>query len=141
MPVRKAEAEWKGNFREGSGRVNLGGGIEMPYSFASRFESGTGTNPESLIGAAHAGCFSMALTAGLVKAGINPTRVKTVASVTLDKVGEGFGITGIALDCEAEVPGVDDATFQQHAKTAKENCPVSKALSAVPISLNARLVS
>ena len=140
MAVRKAEAEWTGTLREGSGHVNLGGGIDLPYSFASRFENGSGTNPEALIGAAHAGCFSMALAAGFVKAGLKPQRVKTVASVTLDNTGSGFEITGIALDCEAEVPGIDDATFQQHANTAKDNCIVSKALKAVPMTLKARLL-
>jgi osmotically inducible protein OsmC len=140
MPVRKAEAEWKGTLKEGSGSVNLGGGIELPYSFTSRFESGSGTNPESLLGAAHAGCFSMALNAALFKAGHSPKRIKTVASVSLDKVGEGFGITSIALDCEAEVPGLDDATFQQHANSTKDNCIVSKALKSVPMTLNARLL-
>lgn len=139
MPTRKAEAEWNGNLREGSGRVKFGG-FDAAYSFASRFESGKGTNPEELIGAAHAACFSMALSNGLAKAGHVPTRVHTTASVTLDKVGEGFEITKIELNCEANVPGIDDAGFQQQASTAKENCPVSKALRATKISLNARLV-
>ena len=135
MPTRKAEAEWKGNFKEGGGTIKFGN-FSGPYSFASRFESGSGTNPEELLGAAHAGCFSMALTAGLVKAGINPKRVKTVASVTIDN----GAIQGIALDCEAEVPGLDDAKFQEHANAAKEGCPISKALKAVPITLKAKLV-
>jgi osmotically inducible protein OsmC len=139
MPTRKAAAEWTGNLREGRGHVTFGK-FDIPYSFASRFESGEGSNPEELIGAAHAGCFSMALAAGLTKAGHNPKRVQTSASVTLDKVGEGFEITTIALDCQAEVPGIDDAAFQQQANTAKENCPVSKALKSVKITLNARLV-
>jgi osmotically inducible protein OsmC len=138
MPVRKAEAEWKGNLREGSGRVKFGS-FEGEYSFASRFESGKGTNPEELIGAAHAACFSMALSVGLTKAGHTPTSVRTTAAVTLDKVGEAFEITNITLDCEAQVPGIDDAAFQQQATGAKENCPISKALKATKITLNARL--
>lgn len=140
MPTRKAEAEWNGNLRDGSGRVKFGG-FEGAYSFASRFESGKGTNPEELIAAAHAGCFSMALSNGLAKAGHTPQRVHTTAAVTLDKVGEGFEITGIELNCEARVPGIDAAAFQQQANTAKENCPVSKALRATKITLIAKLVS
>jgi len=140
MATRKSEAEWNGNLREGSGRVKLGSGaFEGKYSFASRFEEAGGTNPEELIAAAHAGCFSMALSAGLGRAGFTPRRVHTTAAVHLEKVGEAFGITRIDLDCEAEVPGIDDAAFQQQATGAKENCPVSKALKAVEITLKARL--
>jgi osmotically inducible protein OsmC len=142
MAIRKAEAEWNGSLREGSGRVKLGSGaFEGQYSFASRFEEAGGTNPEELIAAAHAGCFSMALSAGLGRAGFTPTRVHTTASVKLEKVGDAFGITHIDLDCEAEVPGIDEAAFQQQANGAKENCPVSKALKAVEIALNARLIT
>ena len=131
MPARKAEAEWKGNLREGSGRVKLGSGaFEGSYSFASRFENGKGTNPEELIGAAHAGCFTMALTAGLGRAGFQPKRVHTTATVHIDKVGEGFEITKIELDVEAEVPNIDDNAFHAQANAAKEGCPVSKALRA-----------
>jgi lipoyl-dependent peroxiredoxin len=140
MPTRKAEAQWNGNLREGNGRVKFGG-FDGAYSFASRFENGKGTNPEELLGAAHAACFSMALSAGLSKAGHTPKRVHTTASVTIDKVGEGFEITGIALDCDASVPGMDDESFQVQANTAKENCPVSKALKATKITLKARLSS
>ncbi len=140
MPVRKAEAEWRGTLREGKGEVKVESGLfSGQYSFGTRFENGKGTNPEELIGAAHAGCFSMALSAGLEKAGHPAKRVHTTASVRLDKVGEGFGITKIDLDCEAEVPGIDEAAFQSEAKKAKENCPVSKAMAGVQISLNARL--
>jgi osmotically inducible protein OsmC len=140
MPVRKAEAEWRGTLRQGNGEIKVESGLfSGQYSFGTRFESGKGTNPEELIGAAHAGCFSMALSAGLEKAGHPAKRVHTTASVHLDKVGEGFGITKIDLDCEAEVPGIDEAGFQAEAKKAKENCPVSKALAGVNISLNARL--
>src|SRR5579884_1282740 len=142
MPTRKAEAEWRGNLREGNGRVKLGSGsYEGSYSFASRFESGKGTNPEELIAAAHAGCFSMALSAGLGRAGFQPKRVHTTASVHIDKVGEGFEITKIELDCEAEVPGIDDNAFHAQAAAAKEGCPVSKALKAVStIELRAHLI-
>jgi osmotically inducible protein OsmC len=109
------------------------------YTFGSRFEEAPGTNPESLIAAAHAGCFSMALAGDLAAAGFSPTRVHTTAHVTVVKVDGGFGITKIALDCEAEVPKIDDAKFQELAAGAKVGCPVSKALAAVPeITLTAR---
>src|SRR5205814_9849384 len=107
---------------------------------ASRFEEGTGTNPEELIGAAHAGCFSMALAAGLTKAGHSPTRISTTAQVSLEKVGEGFKITTIELNTESEVPGIDEQTFLEHAETAKKNCPVSQALAGADIKMNAKLV-
>ena len=141
MPARKAEAEWKGSLKEGSGPMKLGSGaFSGAYSFGTRFEEAKGTNPEELIGAAHAGCFSMALSAGLGKAGFQPKRIHTTANVHLGKVGEGFAITKIELNCEAEVPGIDDAKFQEQAKAAKEGCPVSKALASTPITLNAKLV-
>ena len=139
--IRTSKAQWNGSLKDGSGTVVVGkGAYEGPYSFASRFENGTGTNPEELVGAAHAGCFSMALSAGLGKAGITPTRVSTEAQVHFEKVGEGFGITRIHLVTEAEVPGIDDATFQEHAEGAKKNCPISKALASVEITLDAKLV-
>lgn len=142
MPVRNAEAEWKGNLIDGQGRMKLGSGaFEGAYTFRSRIESGPGTNPEELIGAAHAGCFSMALSAGLTKGGHTPKRIHTTAAVHFDKVGEGFAITGIDLNTEAEVPGIDAAKFQQFAEDAKKNCPVSQALSSVPIKFNASLVA
>ncbi len=141
MPVRRAEAEWRGSLKEGSGQVKLGSGaFEGAYSFGSRFENAKGTNPEELIGAAHAGCFSMALSAGLGRAGFQPKRVHTAAIVHIDKVGEGFEITKIELECEAEVPGIDDSAFHGQANAAKDGCPVSKALKATPITLKARLV-
>jgi lipoyl-dependent peroxiredoxin len=141
MPVRQAKAVWEGGLKDGQGRMALGSGAyEGPYSFGSRFEDAGGTNPEELIGAAHAGCFSMALSAGLGRAGFSPRRVATGAKVHLEKVGEGFKITHIELDTEAEIPGIDEATFQEHARKAKEGCPVSQALGGVDISLNARLV-
>jgi osmotically inducible protein OsmC len=141
MAARTAEAEWKGNLREGKGTMKLGSGAyQGAYSFASRFESGTGTNPEELIGAAHAGCFSMALSAGLGHDGFTPTRIHTTARVHLEKVGEGFGITRIELNTEAQIPGIDAATFARYAEDAKKGCPVSKALAGVQISLTAKLV-
>jgi osmotically inducible protein OsmC len=140
MATRSAEAVWNGNLKEGNGTMKLGSGAyEGKYSFASRFESGRGTNPEELIGAAHAGCFSMALSAGLGKAGFNPTSVHTTARVHLEKIGEGFGITKIELATLAQIPGIDNATFQKHAEEAKKNCPVSKALAGTEITLNAQL--
>ena len=141
MPVRQAKAVWEGGLKDGEGKVSLGSGaFEGRYSFTSRFEEGTGTNPEELIGAAHAGCFSMALTAGLGRAGFAPKRVATTAKVHIEKVGEGFKITKIELATEAAVPGIDDAAFQDLARKAKEGCPVSQALAGVDISLDARLV-
>ena len=141
MATRTAEAIWEGDLRDGGGRMKLGSGAyEGPYSFRSRFESGPGTNPEELIGAAHAGCFSMALSAGLTKAGFPPRRIQTRAEVQLDKVGEGFRITRIRLTTEAEVPKLDSQRFQQQAEAAKQHCPVSVALAGVQISLEARLL-
>ncbi|PYQ34224.1 MAG: peroxiredoxin [Acidobacteria bacterium] len=141
MPVRKAEAEWRGTLREGTGRIKVESGLfEGNYSFGTRFENAKGTNPEELIAAAHAGCFSMALAAGLTRAGFPPKRVHTTASVRLDKVGEGFEITKIELECDAEVPTIDEAGFHAQATAAKEGCPVSKALKAVEITLKARKV-
>ncbi len=141
MAVRSSEAEWKGNLRNGQGKMKLGSGaFEGPYTFASRFEAGKGTNPEELIAAAHAGCFSMALSAGLSAAGFTPTRVHTTARVHLEPVGQGFGITKIELQTEAEIPGIDEPTFQKEAENAKKNCPVSKALAGPQITLVATLV-
>ena len=116
------------------------GAYQGAYSFASRFENGTGTNPEELIAAAHAGCFSMALSHGLAQAGFPPKRVHTTAKVHLEKTDAGFGIPRIDLITEAEVPGMDAATFQKQAETAKLNCPVSKLLKAAEITLSAKLV-
>jgi osmotically inducible protein OsmC len=142
MPVRNAEAEWKGNLLEGSGRMKLGtGAYEGPYSFKSRMENGAGTNPEELIGAAHAGCYSMALSATLGKSGFSPKRVHTKAAVRFEKVGEGFSITKIELSTEAEIPGIDNAKFQELAEAAKKGCPVSRALAGTEITLKAMLVS
>ena len=142
MPVRSASARWEGSLKDGNGTMKMqSGAYEGKYSFGSRFEQDPGTNPEELIAAAHAGCFSMALTAGLGKEGFQPESVSTSARCHLEKGDAGFSITRIELTTEAVVPDIDDETFQQHAKGAKENCPVSKALSGVEISLDATLVS
>ncbi len=142
MPIRQANAEWKGNLLEGQGHMRMGSGAyDGPFTFKSRMENGPGTNPEDLIAAAHAGCFSMAFSAGLGKAGFTPKRVHTTASVHFDKVPDGFAITSIELVTEAEVPGIDDAKFQELAEGAKKGCPVSKALAGTQISLHAKLVS
>jgi lipoyl-dependent peroxiredoxin len=140
MPTRKAEAEWKGKLNDGQGRVKLGSGaFEGSYSFPSRFESGEGTNPEELIAAAHAGCFSMALSAGLTKAGFTPTRIFTTATVHLNKINEGFEINQIDLVTEAEIPNIDEPAFKQQAESAKANCPVSKLFKGANINLTAHL--
>jgi osmotically inducible protein OsmC len=142
MPVRKAEAVWEGSLMKGKGKMKLGSGaFEGAYSFASRFEEGTGTNPEELIGAAHAGCFSMALSLFLERAGHVPERIHTNAKVHIDKAGEGFRITTIELQTEAKVPGMEEKKFQEQAEAAKKGCPVSQALAGVNITLNAKLVS
>jgi osmotically inducible protein OsmC len=142
MPVRSAKAQWDGTLKEGKGTMSLGSGaFQGQYSFSSRFEQGTGTNPEELIGAAHAGCFSMAFANALGKAGFTPKRVSTSAGVHLEQVEGGFGITAIDLTTEAEVPGIDDAKFQEIAEQAKKGCPVSKALAATKINLTAKLAS
>jgi osmotically inducible protein OsmC len=142
MPARTASAVWEGRLRDGKGTMKLGSGaFEGPYSFVSRFEDGAGTNPEELIGAAHAGCFSMAFAATLERAGFTPTRVASTAKVHLEKVEEGFSITRIELATEAVVPGIDEVAFQEHAAAAKAGCPVSKALAGAEITLDAKLVS
>lgn len=140
MPIRSAEAEWKGGVPAGTGRVKVESGtFDSPYSFSSRFESGTGTNPEELIAAAHAGCFTMAFSLMLTQAGHTPDSIRATAKVHIDKQGGGFAITRIDLSCRGSVPGIDAAKFQEIAGTAKENCPVSKALKAVEITLDAAL--
>src|SRR5919204_3529610 len=129
MPTRSADATWEGDLKGGKGTMKLAGGAyEGAYSFASRFESGRGTNPEELIAAAHAGCFSMALSHGLAQAGFTPTRVHTTAKVHLEKTADGFGIPRIDLETDADVPGISEDVFRQQAETAKKNCPVSKLL-------------
>lgn len=142
MPVRRAEAVWEGALKNGKGSMKLGSGaFEGAYSFASRFEEGTGTNPEELIAAAHAGCFSMALSFILEQAGYTAERVHTTAKVKIEKVGDGFGITSSALETEARVPGIDEKTFMEKAEAAKKGCPVSKALAGTEITLKATLLT
>lgn len=141
MVVRTSTAEWHGRVRDGGGRVSLGSGaFEGPYSFGSRFEEEPGTNPEELLGAAHASCFSMALSLLLTEAGYTPTRIRTVAKVSIDHSGDSFGITHIDLVTEGDVPGLDPKSFSAHAEVARTTCPVSKALASVDISLKANLV-
>lgn len=142
MPARSATAVWNGDIMSGNGTMKLGTGAwEGPYSFKSRFEDGKGTNPEELIAAAHAGCFSMALSGALTKAGHPPEKIETSADVALVKDGEGFKIPSIKLKTAVKVAGLDEAKFQEIAKAAKENCPVSKVLAAAEITLDAKLVS
>jgi osmotically inducible protein OsmC len=140
MAARRATARWEGSIREGGGSVRLGSGaFEGPYSFSSRFADGTGTNPEELIGAAHAGCFTMALSLVLSQGGNPPDSIDTEATVHLIKDGEGFTINRVDLVTRARVPGIDQAAFEQAARAAKENCPVSKALAGPEITLEAKL--
>ncbi|MFP4081814.1 MAG: OsmC family peroxiredoxin [Candidatus Aminicenantes bacterium] len=142
MPTRKATAFWEGTLKKGKGRIQSeSGAVEGAYSFASRFQQGQGTNPEELIGAALAGCFSMALASGLAQKGYAPERIQTTAGVTIEKIGKGFAISRIRLQTEAEVPQIDENIFLEQAQTAKDNCPVSKALKGTEISLQAELKS
>ena len=141
MSTRTGYATWEGALKDGAGKMKLGSGaFEGAYSFASRFENGTGTNPEELIGAAEAGCFSMALSVGLSKAGYSPQRISTTAKVHIEKVGDGFKITSIDLSTEAQVPGIDEPTFVREAEATKKHCPVSHALAGTEINLQAKLV-
>ena len=130
--IKKAWAVWKGSVKEGGGTISTETGVlnEAPYGFKSRFENGKGTNPEELIGAAHAGCFSMAFSLMLGEAGLTPERIETHADVTLEKVGAGFEITSSHLTVSARIPGASDAQFQDIAAKAKAGCPVSKLLKA-----------
>lgn len=140
MPVRKAEAVWNKTLKDGNGKVKTeSGALEAKYSFSSRFEEGTGSNPEELIGAAHAGCFSMAFALMLEQAGSTPEKIKTTAEVTIEKANDGFVIPKIVLHTEAQVHDIDEATFQEIAQKAKKGCPVSKALQGPNIELNATL--
>lgn len=142
MPERKAAAEWHGSLREGSGTMRFGSGaFEGSYSFASRMENGSGTNPEELIAAAEAGCFSMAFANALSQAGHVPQEVRTSANVHFDRTDKGFAISKIELQTEAVVAGLDEATFGRIAQDAKQNCPVSKALTGTQITLEATLKS
>ncbi len=141
MPIRTAKATWEGEIAKGKGTMALGSGAyEGKFSVGSRFESEPGTNPEELIGAAHAGCFSMAFSAVLTKAGLTPNSIKTDAKVHIDKVGDGWKITKIELNTTADVPNLGDDDFQKYAKQAKEGCPVSQALAVPEITLTAKLM-
>jgi osmotically inducible protein OsmC len=142
MPTRKAHARWEGSLDAGKGTVDFGNGaFKGAYSFASRFETGAGTNPEELLGAAHAGCFAMALSLVLGRAGFRPDYVDATANVTVSPHEGGFKITGSHIVCEASVPGIDRAMFVQHAEAAKASCPVSQALAGTEITLEAKLVA
>ena len=129
---RNASAHWEGGLKDGKGTVSTESGVlsNTQYSFGTRFENGKGTNPEELVGAAHAGCFSMALSATLGEAGFTPDSIRTSAAVTLEKVDGGFGVTAIHLDVSARVPGADQAAFEKAANAAKAGCPISKLLNA-----------
>ena len=139
--IRKAKAVWQGTGRDGSGHLSSDSGVlaETPYSFKTRFENEKGTNPEELIAAAHAGCFTMALAFGLQGAGFTPTELSTEAAVTLEQEGKGFRIRRSALSLRAKVPNLDDSKFAEMAKDAEKNCPVSKVLNA-EITLDAKLL-
>jgi len=139
MLTRTASAVWEGNLKDGKGRMKVGSGaLDGPYTFASRFESATGTNPEELLGAAHAGCFSMALSAQLGAASLTPESINTTANLKMEKLDSGWAITAIHLDVSARVPKADDAAFQKAAADAKAGCPVSKVLNA-NITMSAKL--
>jgi osmotically inducible protein OsmC len=139
---RKASAVWRGDLKSGKGTISSESGVlkETQYSFNTRFENGAGTNPEELIAAAHAGCFSMAFSAELGKAGLTPDSIQTTATVTLDKTDAGFTVTESHLHVVAKIPGVDEATFQSVANAAKAGCPISRLLKA-DIKMDARLES
>jgi osmotically inducible protein OsmC len=140
MPTSRAHARWEGTLKKGKGVMKMGSGVcEGEYSFATRFEGRAGTNPEELIGAAHAGCFSMALSMLLEEAGHPPRTIETQAEVTLEQVDDGFAITRIRLKTEADVPGMEAGAFQEQAEAAKTGCPVSKALAGPQIELEASL--
>ena len=139
MPTRNSSAVWEGTLQEGNGKIHIYG-QDRPYSFKSRFEDGEGSNPEELIAAAHAGCYSMALSGRLTREGFPAVRVQTQAKVHLTKGEAGFSISKIDLETAAEVPNITEEKFQELAQAAKETCPVSVALKAVEIALTARLV-
>lgn len=139
MAVRQASAVWEGDLKSGNGRMKFAN-FDGPFTFASRFEEGAGTNPEELLGAAHAGCFSMAFSNNLAKAGFPPRRMETKATVTLGTVDSKARITAIHLDVQGDVPGVDRETFMRLAEETKVGCPVSAALTGVNITLDAKMV-
>jgi osmotically inducible protein OsmC len=140
---KTASAVWEGGIKDGKGSISTQSGVlrDAPYGFRSRFEEGPGTNPEELIGAAHAGCFSMALSLMLGETGLVPDNIRTTAEVTLDKTADGFEISAVHLTVQARVPGTDAATFEGIARKAKEGCPVSKVLKGADITMDATLES
>ncbi len=141
MVIRQSSAVWEGNLKQGRGKMKLASGAyEGPYTFLSRFEQGAGTNPEELIAAAHAGCFSMKFAGDLSQKGYVPKSIKTTAAVALDIVNGAATITGIRLATEVDLPGIDEKLFLEIAESSKASCPVSKALAATPITLEAKLV-
>ena len=140
MPVREASATWHGSIKEGHGHMQFSD-YEGPYSVPSRFEEGEGTNPEELLGAAHAGCFSMALSDGLSAAGHPPNSVQTAAQVHIDKLESGWTVTGVHLVATVDAPGLEAEAFQEFAEKAKSNCPISRALAGVEITMEASLSS
>ncbi len=141
MKKSKAQAKWNGNLKKGDGSIKLPtSDKEFSFNFSSRFEDGNGTNPEELIAAAHAGCFSMAFSGLLTDNGYSPKSVATTAEVTIEKVGDGFKITQSALNTVGDIPGIGEDEFLKLAQAAKENCPVSQALDSLEITLNARLI-
>jgi osmotically inducible protein OsmC len=142
MPIRQAEAIWEGNLKDGKGSMKIGSGFfEGSYSYTSRFEEGKGTNPEELLGAAHAGCFSMALSSALSRAGYDPIKIETKAGVHLEKLEEGFTIVRIDLKTSAKIPNIDEDKFLEIANGAKNNCPISRALAVPEIFLEATLTN
>jgi osmotically inducible protein OsmC len=141
MPIRKASAEWYGDLKSGNGNISTETGIlkNTPYNFTSRFENGSQTNPEEILGAAHAACYSMALANGLASAGFKVNSVNTEDKVHIEKLDSGFTITKIEIHTEASVDGIDDSAFQKFAEDTKKGCPVSKALASVEMTLSAKL--
>jgi osmotically inducible protein OsmC len=140
--IKKASAVWNGDLKTGKGSISTESGVlsNAPYGFVSRFEGGPGTNPEELIGAAHAGCFSMALSVQLGNAGLKADKIETSAAVTMDKLEQGWTVTGVHLQVKAKVPGADQAAFDKSANAAKAGCPISRLLNA-KITMDAQLVS
>ena len=141
MPTRTASAEWRGGLRGGSGSYKGQGALGGSYTFGSRFEEAAGSNPEELLAAAHASCFSMFLAGVLEKNGSPAESIATTARCTVEKVGDGFTITRMQLDCRGRVPGIDEAKFREHAETAKKGCPVSRALTGLELQVQASLES
>jgi lipoyl-dependent peroxiredoxin len=141
MPVRKGNAEWNGTLREGTGKLSTETGVlnNVKYNFVSRFEQGDQTNPEELIGAAHAGCFSMALSGALTQGGFKVNTIRTEDKVHIEKQESGFTITKIEISTEGDVEGIDEEKFKEYAENAKKGCPVSRALTGTSFVITAKL--